>query len=79
MKPIALKGEIADIKLEELNSDKYNGDLEKTNVFNEINVNGSVFFDGLISGFNISELCAFAFGNNENKKLVVEGFSLSAI
>lgn len=78
MKPIVLKGEIADIKLEELSSDKYNGDQQKASTYNEINVNGSVFFDGLISGFNLSELCSFAFGNNGNKKLIVEGFNISA-
>lgn len=64
------------VNLEELSSDRYKDGHEKASVFNEINVKGKVFFGGLVSGFNTSEICSFAYGNNENRKLIIEGLIL---
>lgn len=66
-------GELKGVSLEDLSNIKYNNNQMKANVFNEINVNGSVFFGGLVTGANISELCSFAQDNNDNKRLIVEG------
>lgn len=68
-----LKGEVLGVNLADLSNSRYKNAQENADVFNEINVNGSVFFHGLVSGFNITELCSFAFGNNENKELFLEG------
>ncbi|KAF5285037.1 hypothetical protein FQR65_LT02349 [Abscondita terminalis] len=41
----------------------------------EVNVNGQVFFNGLVSGFNISELCEFTYnrGNKQPPNLLIKG------
>lgn len=75
-KPILLKGQIEGIDLNALSSSNYKGRLEDASIFNEIKVGGTVHFNGLVSGFNTSEICSFAYGNNTKKKLIIEGLVL---
>lgn len=68
-----LKGHIHGVNLADLTAERIKIRRAKTGVFNEINVGGTVFFGGYVAGFNTTELCAFAHGNNENKTLIIEG------
>lgn len=70
---ILLKNQLEDVKLEELKIENYKSKAEKMDNFNEIIVDGSVFFDGLVNDLNATKLCDFAFGSNEHKKLIIEG------